>query len=332
MVTADGDIVNCSKTENSDLFNAMPCSYGTIGFLTAVTMPLILAGKYIKIEYVHMTSVPAAIKLMRERNKNHGYVEGIMYSMTDIMLMFGDTTDNPKKSQINYINRWYKPFFHNMVENIMKKLKASKKKGSSSPPYVEYFPLRDYFHRHSRGMFWQAENNMPLLSNRIVMFFFGWMHPINTQLVLGLTPSFLLKFMIKDKVLQDFCVPMEKLDEFLRKLDTIFKLYPIWWCPTKISNDSMWKTPQIYNADYMNLGIYGTAIPSGRTIAERIGECEQYCLHNDGYNGFYGDVFLNREELRKMYDTTAYDKVRKASSSCRKAFPDVFDKVLRKIK
>ncbi|XP_021962205.1 delta(24)-sterol reductase [Folsomia candida] len=329
LVTADGDVLNCSETENSDYFYAVSHSYGTIGFLTSVTIPLIPAGKYMQIEYVYVDSIPNAVKLMQQRNKNHAYVEGIIYSMTDVMLMFGDMTSNPSDpSRINYINRWYKPFFHNIVENVMNRMKSSK----NNAKYIEYFPLRDYFHRHSRGMFWQFENTLPALSNPLIMLLFGWVHPFNVHAMWALFPNFMYRFITRSQVIQDFCVPTVKLDEFLQKCDTIYKVYPIWLCAAKLQNRSMVKTPAVYGGDYMDLGFYGTPIDVGRSIADRIRECEQYLLKNDGFLGLYADVFLSNEELRQMFYTIPYDKVRNASSSCRKAFPDVFDKAMRRIK
>ena len=38
---ADGSITTCTRDENSDLFYAIPWSYGTLGFLTAVDLLII---------------------------------------------------------------------------------------------------------------------------------------------------------------------------------------------------------------------------------------------------------------------------------------------------
>lgn len=43
LVLADGSIVKCSRDENPDLFFAIPWSYGTLGFLTAVELKIIPA-------------------------------------------------------------------------------------------------------------------------------------------------------------------------------------------------------------------------------------------------------------------------------------------------
>lgn len=45
LVLADGSLVKCSRTENTDLFYAVPWSYGTLGLLTAVEIKIIPATK-----------------------------------------------------------------------------------------------------------------------------------------------------------------------------------------------------------------------------------------------------------------------------------------------
>ena len=41
LVLADGSITTCTRDDNSDLFYAIPWSYGTLGFLTAVDIMII---------------------------------------------------------------------------------------------------------------------------------------------------------------------------------------------------------------------------------------------------------------------------------------------------
>lgn len=43
----------------------------------------------------------------------------------------------------------------------------------------------------------------------------------------------------------------------------------------------------------------------------------------------YADTYTTREEFRKMFDHSLYDKMR-ARLKCEKAFPEVYDKVCRK--
>lgn len=45
----------------------------------------------------------------------------------------------------------------------------------------------------------------------------------------------------------------------------------------------------------------------------------------------YADSYLSREEFRKMFDHSLYDRMRK-ELDCEKAFPEVYDKVNRKVR
>jgi len=48
--------------------------------------------------------------------------------------------------QLNEIGRYYKPWFFKHVQQFL-----------LSGPAVEYIPLRHYYHRHTRSIFWQIQ-------------------------------------------------------------------------------------------------------------------------------------------------------------------------------
>ena len=60
LVLSDGSVVTCSEKENSDLFYAVPWSYGTLGFLASVKVKMIPAKEYIKMTYIPVDSFQAA--------------------------------------------------------------------------------------------------------------------------------------------------------------------------------------------------------------------------------------------------------------------------------
>ena len=51
MVLSDGSVVICSEDSNSDLFHAIPWSYGTLGFLASVEIDIIPAKRFIQLNY-----------------------------------------------------------------------------------------------------------------------------------------------------------------------------------------------------------------------------------------------------------------------------------------
>lgn len=82
IVLADGSVVTCNKTTNSELFDALPWSYGTLGFLVSVTIQIIPCKPFIRIEYIPCTTGAQATKVFQEKclEQSNDFVEGLMYS------------------------------------------------------------------------------------------------------------------------------------------------------------------------------------------------------------------------------------------------------------
>lgn len=52
--------------------------------------------------------------------------------------------------QINDVGKWYKPWFFVHAQDIVKNLR-------NDESTFEYIPLREYYHRHSRSLFWELQ-------------------------------------------------------------------------------------------------------------------------------------------------------------------------------
>lgn len=59
---ADGSITNCSEEENSDLYYAIPWSYGTLGFLVSVEIKIVPCKRFIKLDYYPTNSADEVIE------------------------------------------------------------------------------------------------------------------------------------------------------------------------------------------------------------------------------------------------------------------------------
>lgn len=118
-----------------------------------------------------------------------------------------------EESLVNQIGRWYKPWFFTHVE---KKLKGG--------PLVEYIPLRDYYHRHSRALFWEIQDIIPFGDNTVFRYLFGWMMPPKVSL-LKLTQTEGIKKMYENNhIIQDMLVPLDHLEETISKFHDIVKV------------------------------------------------------------------------------------------------------------
>jgi len=91
-------------------------SYGTLGFLTKITIKIVPYKPYIKLDYIPARTLEETIDIFtNETNKSTGNdsVEGIMFGQHEAVIMTGNFVDEDQveKEKINRLGRWYAPWF-----------------------------------------------------------------------------------------------------------------------------------------------------------------------------------------------------------------------------
>ncbi|KPJ19555.1 Delta(24)-sterol reductase [Papilio machaon] len=156
LVLADGSVITCSKTEHPELFYAVPWSYGTLGFLTSAVIKLVPAKKYVRLEYHPCTSLSELSKRLSQeslKEQPHQFIEALLFSKETGVLMTGDMVDEEgPDGKINPIGEWYSEWFFTQVRRHLKNYQDGKRS-----TVVEYIPLRHYYHRHTRSLFWELQ-------------------------------------------------------------------------------------------------------------------------------------------------------------------------------
>ena len=91
MVLSDGSVIWCDKDNHNELFSAIPFSYVTFGFLTAVDIDIVPYKPYLRHSYFPVHSLQEAVKLLEQMSNdpNVDTVEGIVYSRTESVIMSG---------------------------------------------------------------------------------------------------------------------------------------------------------------------------------------------------------------------------------------------------
>ena len=94
---------------------------------------------------------------------DYDFVEGIVYSKEKAVIMTGKMVSlKVLKNNIlalNPIGLWWKTWFYKHVETYLEKGSLTGIRDEDVPSeYVELIPLRDYFHRHTRSIFWVIFN------------------------------------------------------------------------------------------------------------------------------------------------------------------------------
>jgi len=268
------------------------------------------------------------------------FVEGLAYSPTDFVVMLGYyAADVPADGVVNRIGRWYKPWFYLHVKEFL----TSMNKGT------EYIPLRDYYHRHTKSLFWEMQDIIPFGNHPVFRYALGWMMPPSPKVLKVTQTEELRQLYEKFHVVQDMLVPIHTLEESLKVFDEQFMVYPIWLCPCAIFEDrgagkGGIVTPKPASQPmYIDIGGYG--VPKVKNFdAQRCCRCatwrlparlcwfwtcfcippcnvlrfprhsscravEAHVIKVKGYQMLYADTYLSEEEFHQMFDHTLYNKV-----------------------
>jgi len=322
IVTSDGSLVRATKDENPELFYALPWSYGTIGFLVAAELKIVPCNHYVHLHYYPFRNRAEFIKKFESESitEKSDFVEGLVYSENDAVIMTGKMTNNIVNSKYNPINFWYKPWFYEHVRGFLK-----------TGEHDEYIPLRDYYHRHTRSIFWELAEIIPFGNHPLFRLLFGWALPPKISLLKLTQTKGLKRLYDANHVIQDMLIPINALDKSLSVFHEQFRVYPLWLCPMKVVKTpfrGMVNPPGGKDEMFVDIGAYGVpGIKPFKTV-EAHRAVEKYVKDARGFQALYADTHMTRDEFEKMFDMQLYNKMRK-KYDCEKAFPYVYDKVSR---
>lgn len=332
LVTAEGTLLHCSATENTELFHLIPWSHGTLGFLVAAELKIIPAKKYVKVAYYPKTQLDDLIEAFDSASRNtedNEYVEALTYSRHQGVVMIGNLADEPgADGPVNPIGRWYKPWFYKHVEAIL----------NGGKDVVEYIPLRHYLHRHTRSYFWAMEEIITFGNNPLFRFLLGWALPPRIELLKYTETETTRRLREKHHVVQDMLMPMALLKKSLEYFDDHFDLYPLWLSPMAVFDNAAhlglvhpFNTPSgERDPMYVDIGAYGTPKKANFDGRKALPLLEEFVIDHQGYQALYAKTLLSEENFRKMFDHSAYDRLRDNLPYCKQAFGEIYDKISSK--
>jgi len=258
-------------------------------------------------------------------DESNDFVEMLVYGPDKGVLMTAVMTNEAEFWKTNRIGRAWGPWFYKHVQCFFKKGKS-----------IEFIPLRDYYHRHTRSLFWEMEDIIPFGHNLLFRLLLGWLVPPKVSFLKLTTTQELHEVHEKKHVIEDYLVPISKLDKTLEMQDALIGFYPLWLCPCKI-----FKTPArglVNPTDdeemFVDVGIYGippSARPENGNKFDYIDchhKAEKFVREIGGYQALYAQTYQTREEFQEMFDHDLYLKVRE-KYGCDQVLPLVYDKVSR---
>ncbi|KAI1435153.1 FAD binding domain protein [Xylaria sp. CBS 124048] len=325
IVVPNGDILNASKTEKSDLFWGAASAFGTVGIVTLLEIQLQDAAQYVQLTHYPVHSFPEASKVLQEQivDQTIDFIDGIVFSPSKTVICVGRLVEaTPSGCRPRHYLRRRDPWFY---------LDVQKRAAKSSSAVVDYVPLVDYLFRWDRGGFWVARYAYHYFLapfNRVTRY------ALDTFMHARVMYHALHKSGLSDTyIIQDVGIPFDAVETFYDWLHETLQIYPLWLCPIRVRR----YTPDAaygIHADFadpnkpevmLNIGVWGPG-PKDYDELVRLNRLIEHKVHElGGKKTLYAQAYYTEEEFWNTYDKSAYDSVRIKYHADH--LPSVYDKV-----
>lgn len=313
VITPDGNLRNLSDTDEDELFSALPGTAGTLAVLTAAEIKLVPAKKYVRTEYIPVSSFDDAKTILAEQKSlNIDFLDGIMFSKTEGVIITGVFSDE-KDDFVSYRkphDQWY--YLH--VEDQLK---------LNPNGWSETSTLENYLFRYDRGGFWVGRFAFAMFDVPFNRFTRWLLNPLmhTRRMYQALQES----GASQQHVVQDLVLPADGFVEFCDFLDENLHTYPLWLCPMLQDKKSPFQLNNIKSESIINVGVWGAGISDYDEFIRINRSIETKVLELNGKKWSYAHSYFTEEEFWGMYDKNLYDELREKYGATH--LPDIYDKV-----
>jgi FAD/FMN-containing dehydrogenase len=312
----DGGIVLCNGSDShTDLFHALPNSYGTLGYILRAKIRLLSAKRYVHIKtsaYSRLDDYLQAMQLATE-DADNDFVEGLFFATGQYYLMVSRFTDDVP--QIHDILR--KDVFYKLVQRT---------------PDV-YLTTKDYIFRYDPEWFWNIPESKPyqifrkyaprrLRNSAFYTRYCEWERAWERFLPWQRKND-------REPLIQDWEVPWENAGELVKYAVENVDLGGKPWVAVPIKTPV---SPTLYpiraNQLYFNLGCYCQVKKvAGKGDYHYTKIMDRKCFELGGIKMLYSSSFLSREEFERLYNGAAYARLKARYDPQSKAYT-LFEKTV----
>lgn len=312
----DGRIVACTReSEFSDLFRALPNSYGTLGYILRARIELMSAKPYVHLKSKRYSNAESFLEGMQAaiQDETIAFIEGLFFSRQCFYLLTGRFAEHA-------------PYIDDIVrESIYYKLVQERSD--------LYLTTKDYIFRYDPEWFWNIPDGALYrlfrrhapLRMRNSRFYTKYAQFKSKTVEM-------LPWHIEERtepLIQDWQVPWERAAELIDFALDHVDLEQRPWAAVPIRTPS---SPTLYpivpETLYFNLGSY--------TQVNRVPETEKYyltrimdqkCFELGGIKMLYSSSFLSKEHFDRIYNGNAYAILKDKYDPTRKAY-ELYEKAV----
>jgi FAD/FMN-containing dehydrogenase len=293
-----GTIVTArADNEHADLFNALPNSYGTLGYILRAKIALHAAGKYVHLHVEKFRDAGKYLDAMRVATESPDlhFVEGLFFEDHRYFLMTGRFVD--KAPMCDDVVR--RSVFYRLVEQ-------------RRDIYLKTF---DYIFRYDPDWFWNVpETGFYNLFRRYAPE--RWRNSAFYTRYVALKRKALGSIGVRDDrtepLIQDWEVPWQHGEELIRFAIDNVDLAGRPWAAVPIRAP---RQPTLYpirlNELYFNLGCYCQVVrPEGMEPYHYTKILDRKCFDLEGIKMLYSSTFLSESEFDALYNGTEYRRLK----------------------
>lgn len=324
IVLGDGTLETASRTHNEDLLEHAAGSLGTFGIVTLLTIELIRATPYVRVDLQLMTDVPTTHQVFEKATKDESihFIDGVYFRQGKIAAMFGRFVDAPPPGH-KILTRMQVHWFADTIEDGLKK------KPTSEKPIALYMNTEDYLFRYDHGAFWGGK------------LAFKHFHVPENALTRRLADPFLdsrtcyhalhKSGLANEYVVQDFGIPSSTVTEFISYVNETLPELQIFLAPCKAPNEiglsSRFnpRVSEISDQRIFAVGVYGRGPRDPKAFYDLNRKLEIRSAELMGAKLLYARTYYTEDEFWLIYDRTKYEEMRKKYNA--ESLPSVFDKL-----
>ncbi|MCW2765209.1 MAG: linked oxidase domain protein [Nocardioides sp.] len=322
--TGAGEVVTCRPGDA--LFDTFPNSYGSLGYATQLRIELEVVPSHVSLRHVRFDDAGLLAKTIAEIVDTRTYegtrvdgLDGVAFAPGEYYLTLatwvstsstnenvGSTNENAGSTNENVGSTNEAPSDYTGQQIYYKSIQQRE---------TDVLSMYDYLWRWDTDWFWCSGA-------------FGVQHPVVRRLwprrwrrsdvyhrLIGLDRRIGLADRLdrragrplRERVIQDVEVPVERLTEFLDWFDDAVGMRPVWLCPLVskgTTTGTRWSTyPLEPGATYVNVGFWGTVhVGAEAPEGPRNRAIEQKVHALGGHKSLYSEAFYDRDTFDRLYD------------------------------
>lgn len=309
IVTSAGEIIECSRDKNPDVFQMIHGSYGTLGILTKLTFRLMPAKPFVKMDYTNFKTFKELHEAMMRhvQQQDVDFMDAILHAPDQNVLCIGTFVDKaPFVSDYTFLNIFYK-------STLQKK--------------VDYLTTSEYLFRYDTECHWLTRT-IPGLETKAIRLLLGKFLLSSTNLLTWskrLAP--VLQFDSRPDVVVDVFIPNNQLEKFYKLYQEKIGYYPLWVLPYKRVQKYPWIDSAYENRInddlFFDVAIYGLRnrkkdVNYYKLLEDMVYEC-------NGIKTLISHNSYDRERFWTIYNRPNYQAAKKRLDP-NNMFRDLYDK------